>query len=99
PIFCAAHRPSSLLRRAVALNRSSSSWANCFSKPSSRLSNVVIASLAHRQRSRSHRFPTFPPARHAASHSAVSTTEVETCQPPFLGGLDRQGNRGRTDSQ
>jgi len=31
-----------LLRRAFALNRSSSSMANFFSKPSSRLSNVVM---------------------------------------------------------
>src|SRR4029079_1705483 len=29
-------------RRAIALKRSSSSCANCFSKPSSRLSNVVV---------------------------------------------------------
>ena len=42
PSFSAAHRPSSLLRRAFALNRSSSSCANFFSKPSSRLSNVVM---------------------------------------------------------
>src|SRR5262249_62165327 len=35
-------RPSILLLRAVALKRSSSSRANCFSKPSSRLSNVVV---------------------------------------------------------
>src|SRR5262249_29683741 len=38
----AAHRPSIVLRRAIALKRSSSSCANCFSKPSSRLSNVVV---------------------------------------------------------
>ena len=36
-------RPSSLLRRASALNFSSSSSANFFSKASSRLSNVVMA--------------------------------------------------------
>src|SRR6185436_6923902 len=46
PSFSAAHSPSSLLRRAFALKRSSSSWANFFSKPSSRLSKVVmLASL------------------------------------------------------
>ena len=46
PSFSAAHSPSSLLRRAFALKRSSSSCANFFSKPSSRLSNVVmVASL------------------------------------------------------
>src|SRR3569833_4576708 len=38
----AAHRPSSLLRRAIALKRSSSSCANIYSKPSSRLANVVV---------------------------------------------------------
>src|SRR4051812_20450311 len=42
PSFSAAHRPSILLRRAFALKRSSSSWANFFSKPSSRLSKVVL---------------------------------------------------------
>src|SRR4029079_2023788 len=43
PIFSAAHRPSSLLRRALAFESDSSSIANFFSKPSSRLSNVVMS--------------------------------------------------------
>src|SRR5882757_4112002 len=42
PSFSAAHIPSSRLRRASALNFCSSSRANFFSKPSSRLSKVVI---------------------------------------------------------
>src|SRR5262249_53429025 len=50
PSFCAAHRPRNLLRRAFALNRSSSSRANCFSKPSSRLSNVVMPASLFRER-------------------------------------------------
>src|SRR5258708_6692035 len=43
PSWPAAHSPSSLLRRASALNLSSSSSANFRSKASSRLSNVVMA--------------------------------------------------------
>src|SRR6478736_559508 len=42
PSFSAINCPSSLLRRASALNFCSSSRANCLSKPSSRLSKVVI---------------------------------------------------------
>src|SRR3954469_2236783 len=42
PSFSAAHMPSMRFRRAFALKRSSSSCANFFSKPSSRLSNVVM---------------------------------------------------------
>jgi hypothetical protein len=45
PSFSAAHHPSSLLRQAVALKRKSSSCTNFCSKPSSRLSNVVIGAL------------------------------------------------------
>src|SRR5204863_7127616 len=43
PSLSAAHNPRSLLRRAPALNFCSSSIANFFSKPSSRLSKVVMA--------------------------------------------------------
>ena len=50
PSFSAAHNPSSLLRRASALNFCSSSRANFFSKPSSRLSNVVMVKFPIRCR-------------------------------------------------
>src|ERR1043166_5472167 len=43
PSFLAAQRPANRLRRAIALNFNSSSWANLFSKARSRSSNVVIA--------------------------------------------------------
>ena len=42
PSFSAAHNPSRRLRRAMALNFCSSSIANFFSKPSSRLSKLLM---------------------------------------------------------
>src|SRR5262249_24275459 len=94
PSFCAAHSPSSLLRRAVALNRNSSSTANCISKPSSRLSNVVIASSLIGSGRVSLRY--FARAARRVGWFARPTSNHRS--RPCIAGRDRQGNRWRIDS-
>src|SRR5947209_17452553 len=87
PGFSASHWQSFLYRRAFALKRSSSSWANFFSKPSSRLSKVVMfasqtdvwdrgkSRLAYRQKIHK------STERNAARRRYVSAKEQRLCSP------------------